>query len=238
MTLGPGMARTATRRADGSAADRLIEAAEQLFGRYGLEGVSLRRISVEAGHGNNNAVQYHFGDAGGLIRAILQKRTPELELRRAELLAEAKAQDRLGSSRALMEILYRPLFEHLDARGERSCARFILALNTSPAGLQHSIDVFHLMAISDHVLDLLHQANPEVPPRLIRERQRLAAVMVLTSLFSRAPPYGDARFDAALIDNALDMATAAVTAPFGPAVGEMLEQTDCPKVPRAPPRSA
>jgi AcrR family transcriptional regulator len=224
------MARSSIRRGDGSAADRLIEAAERLYGLYGLEGVSLRQIGAEAGHGNNNAVQYHFGDAAGLIRAILQKRTPELELRRAELLAEAKAQDRLGSSKALMEILYRPLFEHLDAGGRRTCARFILALNTSPAGLQHSIDVFPLMAISDHVLDLLHLANPQVPPRLIRERQRLAAVMVLTSLFSRAPPYGEARFDAALIDNALDMATAAVTAPFGAAVGEMLQQTDCPKV--------
>lgn len=214
-------------RTDSSAADRLIDAAEALYGRHGLDGVSLRQISVAAGNGNNNAVQYHFGDAAGLLRAILEKRLPQLELQRAELLAKVKAQDRLADPRALMEVLYRPIIAHVDAQGERVYARFNLALISTPAGLQHSMDLFRLMPISDHVLDLLHQAHPEIPSPLIRERQRLIAIMVLTSFFDRRAHYADPKFDEALIDNVLDMATAALTAPVGPRVAEMMGQIDC-----------
>jgi AcrR family transcriptional regulator len=218
------MPRSPRPQADSSAADRLIEAAEALYGEHGLDAVSLRQISVAAGSGNNYAVQYHFGDAGGLIRAILEKRTPELERRRALLLATAKEEGRLGDSRTLMDVLYRPLLDYVDAQGLRTYARFLLALNSSPAGLQHAIDQFRLMPISDHVLDLLHLANPEIPRALIGERQRLIAIMVLTSVFHRHAPYRPQRFDPALIDNALDMATAAIVAPLAPAVREMMGQ--------------
>ncbi|CAN7304245.1 TetR/AcrR family transcriptional regulator [Phenylobacterium sp. LjRoot225] len=218
------MTQRESRRADASAADRLIDAAEALYGEQGLAGVSLRQISVAAGSGNNYAVQYHFGDVAGLIRAILERRTPELERQRAQLLAEVKAQDRLSDSRVLMNVLYRPLIEYVDARGERTYARFLLALHSSPTGMQHASDMFRLTPIADQVHDLLHLANPEIPPPLIRERQRLIAIMVLTSIFNRYAPYQAARFDTALIDNALEMATAAITAPLSPAVQEMMGQ--------------
>lgn len=221
------MPRSARPQADASSADRLIEAAEALFGEHGLDGVSLRQIGVAAGSGNNYAVQYHFGDAAGLIRAILEKRTPELELRRAQLLAKLKEEGRLGDSRALMDVLYRPLIEHLDARGRRTYARFILALNSSPAGLQHSIDQFRLMPILDHVLDLLRLANPTIPRLLLNERQRLVSIMVLSSIFNRYTAFQEKRFDPALIANALDMATAAIITPIGPAIQEMMRQISC-----------
>jgi AcrR family transcriptional regulator len=207
----------------------LIDAAEALYGKHGLDGVSLRQIGVAAGSGNNYAVQYHFGDADGLIRAILEKRTPELERRRAQLLAEVRAQGRLGDVRALMDVLYRPMIDHLDVHGERSYARFVLALNSSPAALHHVVGQLRLMPISDHVLDLLHQASPGLPRALIGERQRLIAIMVLTSIFHRWGPYQPPQFDAALIENALDMATAAITAPLHPAVEEMMGQIGCAK---------
>jgi AcrR family transcriptional regulator len=220
-----------------SAADRLIDAAEALYGEHGLDGVSLRQIGVAAGSGNNYAVQYHFGDADGLIRAILEERTPELERRRALLLAKVKEEGRLGDSRALMDVLYRPMIDHVDAQGRRSYARFILALNSSPAALHHVVGQFRLMPISDHVLDLLHLANPALPRALIGERQRLVAIMVLTSIFHRWDPYQPERFDPALIENALDMATAAITAPMAPAVAEMMGQISCrkPEGPLKPP---
>lgn len=221
------MTRSARPQADLSSADKLIEAAEALYGEHGLEGVSLRQIGVAAGSGNNYAVQYHFGDAGGLIRAILEKRTPELELGRARLLAKVKEEGRLGDSRALMDVLYRPLVDHVDAQGRRAYARFILALNSSPAGLQHSIDQFRQMPIVDHVLDLLRLANPTIPRLLLNERQRLVAIMLLSSIFNRYTAFQDARFDAAVIDNALDMATAAITAPVTPAVRQMMDQIAC-----------
>jgi AcrR family transcriptional regulator len=212
-------------RADTPVADRLIEAAEALYGRHGLEGVSLRQISIAAGTGNNYAVQYHFADIAGLIRAILTKRIPEIELKMARILAKTKAQGRLAETRALVEVLFRPLFEHVNNRGDRAHARFVLALLSSPEGAQHFIGLLNLMPIADHVFDLLNAANPDIPPRFLRERQRLITIMVLTSVFNRHAPYNEDEFDAALIDNALDMASAALIAPIGDGMREMLRRT-------------
>ena len=83
----------------------------------------MRQISVSAGTGNNYAVQYHFGGVAGLVRAILMRRIPEIEMRMALLLARTKADGRLAETRALVELLFRPLFDHVDRRGERSHAR-------------------------------------------------------------------------------------------------------------------
>ena len=202
-----------------------MEAAEDLYGRHGLDGASLRQISIAAGTGNNYAVQYHFGDADGLIRAILTKRLPELEILMAQQLAKAKAEGRIGETRALVESLFRPLIDHVNRQGVRAHARFLLALLSSPGGVRHFAGLLDRMPIADHVFDLLHAANPNIPRPFLRERQRLITIMVLNSIFNRHGAYDDNEFEAALIDNALDMASAAIAAPVRDAVLDMLRRT-------------
>jgi hypothetical protein len=85
------------------------------------------------------------------------------------------------------------------------------------------VSVQHLTPVSDHVLDLQYAAHSAVPSHLLRERHRLVAIMVLTSVFNRHAPFGES-FDAALIENALDMATAALTAPIAKSVRAMLKK--------------
>lgn len=198
---------------DASTADRLIDAAEDLYGRQGLDGPSLRQISLAAGTGNNFAVQYHFGDAAGLIHAILVKRIPRIEMERARLLARVKARGG-PSSRALIEAMLRPAIDQVNDRGERTCARFLLALASTPAGAKHLGDIDHLLPVNKEIFELLYQLNPSIPPPLLRERARLVALMVLNSVFNRLAPYVDEDLDSDLIENALDMASAAVTAPL------------------------
>lgn len=209
---------------DASVPQRLMDAAEALYGEHGLDGVSLRQISLAAGTGNNYAVQYHFTDAAGLIRAVLEQRMPEVERLRALYLARAKEQGRLRDVRALMDILYMPLLELKNAAGERPYARFVLALLSSSAGPQHRADAYHLMPIADHVMDLIGQARPDLPFPLLLERQRQISIMVLTSVFNRRTPCQPGDFDAPLIDDAIEMATAALMAPVSPAMKEVLRR--------------
>ena len=223
------MSRSAQRNhSDASLADRLIDAAEMLYAKNGVGGTSFRQITVEAGTANNYAVQYHFGDLAGLIRAILAKRMPELERRRAALLAEAKAAGRLGDLRALNEVLYRPLIEYTDARGERWFARFVLALFTAPAGLRLASGSEGQAPVSEHILDLQCAVNPGVPPILLRERHRMIVTMILMTVLNRHQPF-DGQFDEALIDNALDMATAALSARVSKAVRAKLQRSKASK---------
>ncbi len=187
--------------------ERLIEAAEQLYGQYGLAGVSLRQICVAAGTGNNYAVQYHFGDADGLIRAVHTKRLVENDIHRAQLLLKAKTHDRL-SVRDLIEVLYLPIIEPVDADGERRYARFLLALYGTPARMGYTSGLMHLMPAAQHAMELLHAAIPDLPPALLSERHRLVTLLILTSVLN--PPKGSS--DVATIANAFDMAVGALTA--------------------------
>lgn len=218
------MARTPRHsRPDDPLADRLIDAAEQLYATHGLGGASLRQISTAAGSDNNFAVQYHFGDAAGLIRAVLEKRMPELERRRAALLAKAKAAGKLGDLRTLNDVLYRPLIEHTNDAGERWFGRFVLALFSAPSGLTNAEGTEQLAPVSAHILDLQCAAAPTVPAALLRERHRLVVIMILMSVFNRREPLGDA-VDAALIENVLDMATAGLGAPVSKSVRAALKK--------------
>ena len=213
----------AVKRDDADLAERILDVAEALCGRHGLEGVSLRQISAAAGTANNYAVQYYYGDVHGLITAVLAKRVPQVEAMRVALLSEIKTR-RQVTTRALIDVLYRPLIDCVDASGERAYARFVLALLSSPAGERYAAQTFHLMSASAQVLDLLCEKHPTIPPALLVERQRLLASMVLTSLFNRRAPYNSPKCDAALIDNVLDMAAAALAAPVSEPVQALMQK--------------
>ncbi len=213
-----------TTRALAPAADRLIDTAEQLFGQHGIEGVSLRQISTAAGSANNYAVQYHFGDLLGLIRAITRKRMPEIEALRAQLLLKAKEDGKLDDLRALLEIIHRPMLEYTNDQGERAYAKFILAALNSPIARNiASTNVLETMPIVAHVLDLISALHKTIPPTLLTERQGLITLMMLNSIFNRRTSWTDPSADAALIDNALDMATAALMAPVSPSTRSFLQ---------------
>src|SRR5271166_4223975 len=79
-TLLHEMARAADTR------ERLIAAAEELFAANGIQAVSLREIVRASGARNTAALQYHFGDRAGLVRAILEKHDLDVDIRRDTLL--------------------------------------------------------------------------------------------------------------------------------------------------------
>ncbi|QXC59972.1 TetR/AcrR family transcriptional regulator [Aquihabitans sp. G128] len=88
--------------------DQLLAAAEDLFAQRGIDGVSLREINAAAGARNASALQYHFGDRAGLLRAVLAKHRPTVEARRHALLDQYDAEGR-PDLRGLAGALVRPL---------------------------------------------------------------------------------------------------------------------------------
>lgn len=76
-----------TRRSEHARA-ALLDAAEELFGREGIDQVSSRRIAEHAGSANHSAVAYHFGDREGLIAALLDRHTAAADDLRAAMIAD------------------------------------------------------------------------------------------------------------------------------------------------------
>jgi AcrR family transcriptional regulator len=93
-----------------STKEQLVLTAERLFAIHGLDGVSLRQISSEAGNANNSAVQYHFGSKDRLVQAIFEYRIPSIARRRRILAAERGAAD----LRSCVEAYLLPVLEEAE----------------------------------------------------------------------------------------------------------------------------
>lgn len=108
--------------------EAILDAAERLWGTHGIEGASLREITLAAGSGNKSSIGYHFGDKHGVIDAIFRRRMPALEERRQLLLAAAKAEGRLNDTLTLFRIVMQPIFEEVDLHGRHTYAAFLRAI--------------------------------------------------------------------------------------------------------------
>lgn len=111
---------------------QLIVTAERLFGRHGLDGISLRQIGVEAGQKNKGAVHYHFGTRDDLIAAVFELRVPAIDAVRQEMLGRIDVTDPALPMRTLVECLAWPLaMTIVDGRGESHYLRFLSEAATS-----------------------------------------------------------------------------------------------------------
>ncbi len=94
----------------GETGTKVLTAAESLFAEYGYAGVSLRRITAQAGV-NLAAVNYHHSDKQSLYAEILTSRLRQLSQARLARLAnaEARAAGAAVPLGELVDLLARPL---------------------------------------------------------------------------------------------------------------------------------
>jgi AcrR family transcriptional regulator len=94
----------------------LIGAAERLFASRGIEGPSLREITREAGQRNTGALQYHFGDREGLLKAVISKHEPGVDTILRGLLDQQEliGSPNLGGLAAALVLPYIPKLDDLD----------------------------------------------------------------------------------------------------------------------------
>jgi AcrR family transcriptional regulator len=92
--------------------DRILDAAEKLFGEHGFAGTSLRQITTRA-KVNLAAVNYHFGSKEELYAQVFVRRIEPINARRIALLDEAAhlSGDHPVPLRAILESFIRPVFE-------------------------------------------------------------------------------------------------------------------------------
>ncbi len=118
--------------------ERLIATAERLFAEHGMS-VSNRQVGEAAGQSNNSVVGYHFGAKADLVLAIVRSHAPDIERRRTELLAALRpssarpGREAPSDLAAWLEVVVRPLTDHLDALGNPTWyARFVAQATSDP----------------------------------------------------------------------------------------------------------
>lgn len=90
--------------------ERILRAAESIFGRHGYAGTTLRAVTAEA-EVNLASANYHFGSKEALVMEMLRQRVTPINKERLRLLEEAK-QEAFGhpvSLERILEALIMPL---------------------------------------------------------------------------------------------------------------------------------
>lgn len=214
MTIDAGS--PAGARGTGDARARLVRAAESLFGERGLDSVSLREVIAAAEVGNSSAIQYHFGDRSGLVRAVLAKHHGAVEARRHALLDQYEA-DGSQELRTLTGALVRPLAAELDnPDGGAGYLQVMSELASAPRPVLSSA------SIGDPA-DSTYRWRALVEPRLTREAVRLhrrftAVQFTLTELARRGRDErvrgtDERRDDRLFTSHLVDLVTAVLAAP-------------------------
>jgi len=79
--------------------NQIKAAAQMLFARRGVDGVTVQEIVTAAGQRNNAALHYHFGSKEELIRQMVVDGAAVLDRRRREMLDEIEARGGPKSTR-------------------------------------------------------------------------------------------------------------------------------------------
>jgi len=209
----------------------LLDTAELLFARYGLEGISLREIGMAAGQANPNVVQYHFEDKAGLINAILVDRVKRMDEMRGEQLNRLKKSEHKDTKK-ILRILWSPWIELKASDQSHAFCRFFLQYIIHSDIARHP--VFGHLASNDHlgprepilqrdypyiikIMSLLREQFKTMPDHLFARRIRWLSMMFFSALSEHDYKHfhdqdiENSEFD---IEPILDMAFGALRAPF------------------------
>jgi AcrR family transcriptional regulator len=111
--------------------NQIKAAAQLLFARRGVDGVTLREIVNAAGQRNNAALHYHFGSKEELIRQIVIDGATVLDRRRREMLDEIEARGGPKTIREIILVLIMPVIELGEDERWRGYIRFTSNLQAS-----------------------------------------------------------------------------------------------------------
>jgi AcrR family transcriptional regulator len=197
--------------------------AEQLFGRFGIDGVSLREIGTAAGQTNTSAVQYHFKDKHSLAVAIINDRLVRIEPMLREQIDRLVEDDTLDD-RGLLRALWQSMTMFRGDNGDHPFCRFFLQFVLQPhdhptrdlAAFRRSRKVPAELPQLARLHRLLRGQYEALSPSAYVARIRIVGRMFLAAIVEHdnarlfVPGKGQSDFDFELI---LDLSTAAMAAP-------------------------
>lgn len=153
----------------------IIDTAERLFGDYGIEGVSIRLIGLEANVANKSAVSYHFGSRSDLVRAIWENRLPVLDELRRTILDDILAQGLTGDRRAIVRALMLPNYLLVDGDGVHRYAAFFRSVMRWPEGQTLRFEQMDASPASRQALEMLWPLAGDLPRELFDWRLNYAS---------------------------------------------------------------
>ncbi|MCE5288859.1 MAG: TetR/AcrR family transcriptional regulator [Nocardiaceae bacterium] len=200
--------------------DRLIAAAEQLYAAQGVDAVSLREIQRASGVKNAAAMQYHFGDRSGLLTALLDKHSRDIEQRRHALLDRYETSG-TADIRALAEALVLPLAAKLaDPDGGEAYLRIQADLLNRRQPLLPEV----LENSGESIMRWRNLVEPFLDPTAAQLHRRFVVFRFVVSELARRAATAPHTSDRVFISQLIDLVAAMLQTPASGQTRQLTEQ--------------
>lgn len=150
-------------RAD--AKTRIIRAAVDLFSERGIEEVSLRELTAKA-NVNIAAVNYHFGSRSGLVEAVFEDVSEQVNRRRLKvlhaILGPAAAAGVAPSLEAIVDAFIEPYLDESSSDMGALLARLILKHRQAPTEMTRRLTRVHFDPMAEQFIGALALAIADV----------------------------------------------------------------------------
>lgn len=182
--------------------EKIMNAAELLFGRRSFDTVSLRDITNEAGV-TLALASYHFGAKENLFNAIIARRADVLNRARRERLAALEARGAL-TVETLLDAFMRPLFEQMRSNDEgwRAYLMLLAALGSDGRWLDQIRENYDETA--SIFIERMKKLLPDVPEEALMRGFSFALVLMLQTVSQnrRVDTLSGGRYSASDLDAA------------------------------------
>jgi AcrR family transcriptional regulator len=190
-----------------------VSAAEKLLAARGVDRVSLREINRASGARNAVALQYHFGDREGILRAIVRKHYRQVDRQRHQML-DAYEPGSHDGVRELSAALVLPAAAKLaDADGGPEYLRIAAELLNRPTGAFDPDTPFDMSASIDRWRALV---GPFLEQDATRLHRRFTAIRFSAMELGRRAQTAPHRDDRLFTSQLVDLVTALLLAPVSP----------------------
>jgi AcrR family transcriptional regulator len=226
------MSSRVTSRAPSAHTKNQIKAAAQtLFARQAIDGVTVQQIVAAAGQRNNAALHYHFGSKEELIRQLVVDGAQVLESRRQGMLQDINARGGPSSIREIILVLVMPVVELSNDERWNGYIRFTSNLQASnPEKLRAALNS-RWNASYVKCFAYLKQMLP-LPPAIVEQRLSIFAIYANAILSAREAAIEMRRSKGSRLwdkkfttENILDTLEATLTVAPSPPTIEALKQS-------------
>jgi AcrR family transcriptional regulator len=164
--------------------NQIKAAAQTLFARQAIDGVTVQQIVAAAGQRNNAALHYHFGSKEELIRQLVVDGALVLENKRQGMLQDINARGGPSSIREIILVLVMPVVELSNDERWNGYIRFTSNLQASdPEKLRAALNS-RWNASYMKCFAYLKQMLP-LPPEIVEQRLSIFAIYANAILSAR-----------------------------------------------------
>ncbi len=143
--------------------DRILNATERIFTEQGLDAVSLRAVTSEAGV-NIAAVNYYFGSKAALLQAMTQRHFAPINAEQLHRLEGFEGNKQEFSVEAILRAYITPIFAMFDAqRGREWMQAKILAYRADSPHINSLTENEADAEVTSRYYEALRRAIPLVP---------------------------------------------------------------------------